>query len=312
MDKTFYFMAGLPRAGSTLLSTLLNQNPRFYSGPSSPVLGAMFSVHDNFIGNELYTGYPKPDRVNEIVGSVIRHWYSDVEEEVIFDKNRAWTARVPFIEGYIREEAKIIVPVRRVDEILASLLTMIHRNTFKEGQPRINFVDEQLVKNNIPISDHNRCEYLLTIQGGIVWESLNAVKVGVEEGHGDKFHFVDYNDLVNNPQQELNDIYKFLGEEPFEHTFDGLFNEHREDDLTTYGLGDMHEVHSKLEKTSSDPSEVLPESIIKLYNDNKKSLEFWNDSDVMKVNTRPLRNGPTSPQVVNPPNTNPYNLFSNK
>ena len=47
MDKTFYFMAGLPRAGSTLLSTLLNQNPRFYSGPSSPVLGAMFSVHDN-------------------------------------------------------------------------------------------------------------------------------------------------------------------------------------------------------------------------------------------------------------------------
>ena len=67
----------------------------------------------------LYTGYPKPDQVNEIVGSVIRHWYSDVEQEVIFDKNRAWTARVPFIEGYIRQEAKIIVPVRRVDEILS-------------------------------------------------------------------------------------------------------------------------------------------------------------------------------------------------
>jgi sulfotransferase len=95
--KTFYFMGGLPRAGSTLLSTLLNQNPRFHSGPSSPVLGAMFTLHDNFQGNELYTGYPKPDQVNEIVGSVIRHWYSDVEEEVIFDKNRAWTARVPFI-----------------------------------------------------------------------------------------------------------------------------------------------------------------------------------------------------------------------
>ena len=170
MDKKFYFMAGLPRAGSTLLSTLLNQNPRFYSGPSSPVLGVMFSVHDNFIGNELYTGYPKPNQANEIVGSVIKHWYGDVEEEVIIDKNRAWTARVPFIEGYVGQEAKIIVPVRRVDEILTSLLTMIHRNPFVEGQPRINFVDEQLVKNNIPINDHNRCEYLLTGQGGIVWE----------------------------------------------------------------------------------------------------------------------------------------------
>ena len=310
MDKTFYFMAGLPRAGSTLLSTLLNQNPRFYSGPSSPVLGAMFSLHDNFQGNELYTGYPKPQQVNEIVGSVIRHWYSDVEQEVIFDKNRAWCARVPFIEGYIGQQAKIIVPVRRVDEILTSLLTMVHRNTFVEGQPRINFVDEQLVKANIPISDENRCQYLLTSQGGIVWESLNATKMGVDEGHADKFHFVDYNDLVTDPQGELNNIYEFLGEEPFEHTFDGLSNEHREDDLTTYGLSDMHEVHSKLEKTSPDPSTVLPESIIKLYNENKKNLEFWNDSGAMKVNKQPLRNVPESSQVVNPSNKNPYNLFS--
>jgi len=302
-------MAGLPRAGSTLLSTLLNQNPRFYSGPSSPVLGAMYSVHDNFQGNELYTGYPKPDQANEIVGSVIRHWYSDVEEEVIFDKNRAWTARVPFIEGYIKQQAKIIVPVRRVDEILASILTMIGRNPFKEGQPRINFVDEILVKSNIPINDENRCTHLLN-QGGILWESLNAVKMGVDEGHADKFLFVDYNELVEDPQRELNDIYKFLGEEPFEHTFDELSNTHRENDLETYGLGDMHEVHSKLEKISSDPSEILPESIIKLYNDNKKTLEFWNDSGAMKVNNQPLRNGLESPQVVNPPNKNPYNLFS--
>jgi len=306
MDKTLYFMAGLPRAGSTLLSTLLNQNPRFYSGPSSPVLGAMFALHDNFQTNELYTGYPKPNQVNEMVGSLIKHWYSDVEQEVIFDKNRAWCARVPFIEGYIGQEAKIIVPVRRVDEILASILTMIHRNTFVEGQPRINFVDEQLVKNNIPINDETRCKYLLTAQGGIVYESLNATKIGVDEGHSDKFHYVDYNDLVTDPQGELNNIYEFLGEEPFEHTFDGLSNEHREDDLTTYGLGDMHEVHSKLEKTSPDPLEVLPESIIELYNENKETLEFWNTEKAVKAHPSP------STFKTQPPTThsNPYNLFS--
>ena len=306
MDKTFYFMAGLPRAGSTLLSTLLNQNPRFHSGPSSPVLGAMYSIHDNFQSNELYTGYPKPDQVNEIIGSVIRHWYSDVEQEVIFDKNRAWCARVPFIEGYIKQQAKVIVPVRRVDEILASILTMIHRNTFNEGQPRINFVDEQLVKSNIPISDETRCQYLLTAQGGIVWEALNATKMGVDEGYGAKFHYVDYNDLVTDPQGELNNIYEFLGEEPFEHTFDGLSNEHREDDLTTYGLSDMHEVHSKLEKTSPDPSEVLPESIIKLYNDNKKTLEFWNELEVV------AHPSPSTFPIQQPSKEKTYNLFSNK
>jgi len=227
-------MAGLPRAGSTLLSTLLNQNPRIYSGPSSPVLGAMYATHENFQSNELYTGYPKPNQVNEIVGSVIEHWYSDIDKPVVIDKNRAWCARVPFIEGYIKQEAKVIVPVRRIDEILASILRMIKRNPFKEGQPRINFVDEQLVKFNIPINDENRCQYLLSNQGGIVWESLNATKLGVDEGHSDKFLFVDYNDLVKDPQKELNEIYEFLGEEPFEHTFENLSNNHREDDITTY------------------------------------------------------------------------------
>ena len=207
-------MAGLPRAGSTLLSSLLNQNPNLYSGPSSPVLGAMYTTHEHFLNNELYTGFPKPDSVNKIIGSLIDDWYYDVKEPIVIDKNRAWTARVPFIEGYIQQEAKIIVPVRRVDEILTSILTMIHRNPFEEGQPRINFVDEYLVKNNLPINDENRCQHLLN-PDGIVWESLNATKLGVEEGHSDKFLFVDYNELVEDPQRELNDIYEFLGEEPF-------------------------------------------------------------------------------------------------
>ena len=298
-------MAGLPRAGSTLLSTLLNQNPKIYSGPSSPVLGSMYAINDSFISNELYTGYPKPNQVNEIIGSVIEHWYSDIDKPVIIDKNRAWCARVPFIEGYIKQEAKIIVPVRRVDEILASILTMIKRNPFQEGQPRINFVDEQLVKFNIPINDETRCQYLLSDQGGIVWESLNATKLGVDEGHSDKFLFVDYNDLVKDPQKELNEIYEFLGEEPFEHTFENLSNNHREDDITTYGLGDMHEVHSELKKVSTDPSEILPDSIIELYNSNKSNLEFWNTDKSVKTVTPIV----TSPVPIDP-SSKTYNLFS--
>ena len=305
MNHSFYFMAGLPRAGSTLLSTLLNQNPRIYSGPSSPVLGAMYATHENFQSNELYTGYPKPNQVNEIIGSVIEHWYSDIDKPVVIDKNRAWCARVPFIEGYIKQEAKIIVPVRRIDEILASILTMIKRNPFQEGQPRINFVDEQLVKFNIPINDENRCQYLLSNQGGIVWESLNATKLGVDEGHSDKFLFVDYNDLVKDPQKELNEIYEFLGEEPFEHTFENLSNQHREDDITTYGLGDMHEVRSELKKVSTDPSEILPDSIIELYNSNKSNLEFWNIGRSVKTVTPIV----TSPVPIDP-SSKTYNLFS--
>jgi len=286
--KTFYFMAGLPRSGSTLLSSILNQNPRFYSGPSSPVLGAMYAVEENFTNNELYTGYPKPNQVREIIGSIPHHFYSDVQQPVVFDKNRAWTARVPYIEGYIGQQAKILVPVRRVDEILTSILTMVHRNPFQEGQPRINFVDEQLVKTNTPINDYNRCMYLLN-GGGIVYESLNAIMEGFTQNVRDKMHFVDYNDLVSNPEKIMEDIYDFLGEEYYEHDFDSLSNIHREDDLFTYGLSDMHEVRSELKKTAPTPASVLPPEIIDLYEQNKSSLEFWGTSDTIKLEAPPTK-----------------------
>ena len=282
MNKTFYFMAGLPRSGSTLLSSILNQNPRFHSGPSSPVLGAMFAVEQNFMGNELYHGYPKPDQVREIIGSIPHHFYSDVQKPVVFDKNRAWTARVPYIEGYIGQQAKILVPVRRIDEILTSILTMIHRNPFQEGQPRINFVDEQLIKTDIPINDLNRCMYLLN-DGGIVYESLNAIMMGFQQNVSDKMHFVDYNDLVDNPEKIMEDIYDFLGEEFYDHDFGSISNIHREDDLITYGLSDMHQVRSEVKKTSSPPASILPEEILDLYEQNKRRLEFWGTPDIVTI-----------------------------
>ena len=57
--KQYYFMAGLPRSGSTLLSAILNQNPRFYSGPSSPVVPTMLSIEQSLSQDELFVAYPK-------------------------------------------------------------------------------------------------------------------------------------------------------------------------------------------------------------------------------------------------------------
>ncbi|MBD2040099.1 sulfotransferase, partial [Microcoleus sp. FACHB-672] len=36
LDK-IHFISGLPRSGSTLLSAILRQNPRFHAGMTSPV-----------------------------------------------------------------------------------------------------------------------------------------------------------------------------------------------------------------------------------------------------------------------------------
>lgn len=263
-------MAGLPRAGSTVLGSILNQNPRFYVSPSSPVLSTMFTVEEHLKQDELFNGYPKPAQANQIISSIPYQFYSDIEKPVVIDKNRAWPARVPYIEGYIGQRAKIICPVRDIDEILTSMITMIRRNPYQEGQARINFIDEQLVKLNIPISDDSRCDYIAGPQG-ILGQSLNAIVEGMKQGFGDRLHFVEYKDLVSSPQETLSKIYEFLGEEPFEHTFTNLENTSRESDLATYGLKDMHKVRPELSSTAPDPSNVLSSYVLQKCN----NMDIW-------------------------------------
>ena len=78
-------MAGLPRSGSAVLSAILNQNPRFYSGPSSPVLSTMFAVENHLANDELFHGYPKPEQAKKIISSIISQFYGDIQEPVVID-----------------------------------------------------------------------------------------------------------------------------------------------------------------------------------------------------------------------------------
>ncbi|MBU6418016.1 MAG: sulfotransferase, partial [Xanthomonadaceae bacterium] len=43
-SRTFHFISGLPRSGSTLLAAILRQNPRFHAGMTSPVADIMGAV----------------------------------------------------------------------------------------------------------------------------------------------------------------------------------------------------------------------------------------------------------------------------
>jgi sulfotransferase len=270
-DKTFYFMAGLPRSGSTLLSSLLNQNPRFYSGPSSPVVPTMLALENSFSNDELFLGYPKVEVAKNIIASILPQYYSDIDKPVIFDKNRSWVNRMNYISGYFDIVPKVICPVRDISEILTSFIMMRRRN-FNADQTKINFIDEMLIKTNTPLTDDNRCE-LIASPNGILGQSYEGLKQAVMEGYDHCLHFVEYKDLVNNPQETLNKIYEFLDEEPFEHTFDKLENPHRENDLQIYGLADMHEVRSVVKLTAPKPEEILsPEIITKCQN-----TEFWRE-----------------------------------
>lgn len=273
MSRKYYFIAGSPRSGSTVLSAILNQNPEFYSGPSSPVFPTMFTLEQYMMKDEHFAAYPKKEG-KLMVSSLIDNYYDDVKKPVIFDKNRSWPQHIPYIKHYITDNVKIICLVRDVEEVLASFITMVKRNPYVEGNPKINFIDTQLIKNNIPINDLNRCQYLL--QDGIVRESLDAMYNSLKNGNSDLLHFVEYQNLVSDPINTMKEIYNFLGEDYYEHTFDNLSNETRERDLEVYGLEDMHEIRPLLEDTSENPKNILPEEII----EKCKGSDFWRRSNL--------------------------------
>ncbi len=46
--KTLYFLGGLPRSGSTLLGSLLNQHPDIYVSPTSPLGDVVTDIEKSF------------------------------------------------------------------------------------------------------------------------------------------------------------------------------------------------------------------------------------------------------------------------
>ena len=268
MDKTYYFMAGLPRSGSTLLRSLLNQNPKIHIEPVSPIMELMYWNDHYFSDSEQYLAYPKPKSAYKIVSSIIDNYYFDVEKPVVIDHCRAWSNNVERIKTYITPNPKIICPVRDVVEVLASFIDMIHRN-----KDEVSFIDHYLIDSNLEVNDDNRCHYLMSKEG-IVEQALWAQSQAFIRGDDKYLLMVEYDDMVNSPQETMNRIYEFLEMDSYQHDFDNIDNTYRETEHQ-WNLKDMHSVRKRISKKSKNPEDVLSETILNKY----KNLEYWKYSN---------------------------------
>ena len=76
----FYFDCGLPRSGSTLLTALLNQNPKIHAGTLSPVFELMYYTSE-ILQKEQAQAFPKPKVFQKIITNNIINYYSDIRNE---------------------------------------------------------------------------------------------------------------------------------------------------------------------------------------------------------------------------------------
>ncbi len=262
-------MAGLPRSGSTLLKSILNQNPIIHTEPVSPVLELTHYTNEYFKDSEQYLGYPKPKSAHKVVSSIIDNYYHEVEKPIVIDHCRAWSNNIEMIKTFITPMPKIICPVRNITEILTSFITMIRRNS-----DQVSFIDQHLIEMGLPINDDNRCHYLMS-KDGIVEQALWAQSQAFIRGDDKKHLFmVEYDDIVKNPKTTMEKIYEFLDLEYYEHQFSNIENSHREIDDQWY-LKDMHHVRKTIKKQSKSPQDVLSKTILDTYS----NLEYWKNSN---------------------------------
>jgi|TARA_B100000287_G_scaffold202676_1_gene191375 sulfotransferase len=269
MKHEYYFMAGLPRSGVTLLKTLLDQNPKIHSGPISPVVELLYYNNKYFIDSESYDAFPKPKAAHRIVSSIIDNYYYDIEKPIIIDHNRAWPGNIERIKTYINPNPKIICTVRNVLDILTSFITLVHKNN-----DQVSYLDEFLIEKGYPCTDELRCQHLMSMEG-IVGQSLYVLYKSLFICHDDShLLLVEYEDIVNNPDVTMKRIYDFLELDYYQHNYTYIDNKHPENDKE-WNLKDMHKVRKELKKISKDPKDILNEAVLYNFSD----FEFWKNNN---------------------------------
>src|SRR4051812_45917309 len=121
LPKTIHFLAGMPRAGSTLLGNILAQNPRIHVTPTSGLIDPLLVLRDKFNSSPDYKAAPNEAAKMGAVRGALFGYFDPVDRPIIIDKNRAWLSELEMAEELLGRKAKVIVCVRDIPEILVSL-----------------------------------------------------------------------------------------------------------------------------------------------------------------------------------------------
>lgn len=255
------FISGLPRSGSTLLAGILRQNPRFHAAMTGPVSPMVEALLNTFVPQNETAVFLDEERRRAILRAVIDAYYlPHADRAMVFDTNRMWSARLPLLRA-LYPQAKVLCCVRGVSWILDSFECLVRRNAFEPSR-LFNSPQERATV-------YSRTEALAHRDRvvGFAWSALKEAYYGE---HSDMLLLVEYDLLVQHPQDCLKLIYDFLGEDWFAHDFDQVEYDEPEFDRQL-GAPGLHTVKRQV-RWQPRPT-VLPPDVFEKY----KGLAFWRD-----------------------------------
>jgi sulfotransferase len=242
--KKLFFLSGLPRTGSTLLSAILSQNPDIHAEGNSALCQILWDAHISCNNNcieQLKANKRLSETPVDIVSQIPYLYYKNSESSILLDKCRAWTSpsNIELIQKYITKDFKVIVLERPIIEIVKSFMRVHIANPLTFN---IKYIEDLLNQNN---------DVLMKPLNGVVWAK--------ENNQNNNFIFISYNDLVTKTEETIKKIYDFCGWDYFNHDFTNIIAKYPEDDFSAYGLKNLHEVMPQIERRKYDVT--LPKEI---------------------------------------------------
>lgn len=225
--EKMFFIAGMPRSGSTLLSSILSQNNNICAEGHSGLCQLMWDMHSSFEGNakSFIVANNKQYLQQKIISNIPHQYYEQNKRKYVFDKFRLWIAQpnLDLIHKYIDDDPKIIVLVRDMKEVISSYLRIY--------PALLDDYDIFSPDNHFMIS-------------------VNSV-LYAKNNFSDKFIFISYDDLVLNTKKTMSNIYDYLKITNYEHQFEEIKNIYPENDIDGYGIPGLHDIRSTIEKNKS-------------------------------------------------------------
>lgn len=259
MLQRIHFISGLPRSGSTLLSALLRQNPRFQAGMSGPLAGMFAALMGEMSERNEFAVFLDNAKRRRILRALFNEFYADSTAEVVFDTSRAWCARMAAIADLF-PDAKVIACVRELPWILDSIERLVQKNLYSPSS----------IFNYTPGGTVYTRANGLAGADGMVGSAYDALKQACHGAQTDRLLLVQYETLTAQPAEAMKAIYAFIGEPAFAHDF-----EHVEYDVSAFdqraGTPGLHSVRGRVK---AEPRKTLlpPDIFQRFVND-----AFWRD-----------------------------------
>ncbi len=260
-NKTFYFMGGLPRSGSTVLTAILNQHPEIYASPQSGLLGIYYNLQNEIYNSQSWQSGLMHESYQTTIDSLGNLFYSGIKKPVIIDKNRSWgTPGNHNIATTLNGTPKTILVLRPILEVLSSFIRLAEKNPD-------NFLDKEIISQDFfgkyyRSKNETRCDYLMRNQGEID-HALLAIATLVNKP--EICHLVWYDDLIADPQACLSGIYQFLDIYDFKHNFSKIKQLDKHDDAKIFGVKDLHKIETSIKASKTKPELVLSDHSMAKY-----------------------------------------------